>query len=70
MAAFTNLDAATERVDRSLEGLVKQVRVTDRTDISRSALLKLIAKRALRDSAQRLQRTERGDVSHFAANEG
>jgi hypothetical protein len=34
--------------------------------LHRVELLRLICKRALRNATQRLQRTDRGDVSHFA----
>ena len=70
MAAFTNLDALNERVDQLLEGLIKQIRVTDRTDVSRATLLKTIIRRATRNGTQRLQRAERSDQSHFAGSEG
>jgi hypothetical protein len=70
MPQFTNRDAMVERVDQLLEAMIKQVRVTDRVDVSRQTLLRLIAQRALRNSTQRLQRTERSDVSHFGAGEG
>ena len=70
MAAFSNKDALNERIDAGLEALVKAIRVTERVDVSRATLLKAIAQRALRNTTQRLQRTERGDVSHFAAGEG
>ena len=62
-------DEINDRVDQLLEGVVKQIRVTDRTDISRASLLKLIARRAMRNSTQRLQRIERGDVSHFGVGD-
>jgi hypothetical protein len=58
-------DALTERVDQLLEGVIKQIRVTNRTDVTRADLLKLICRRATRNATQRLQRTERSDVSHF-----
>ena len=70
MAAFSNLDALNERLDQLLEGVIKQIRVTGRTDVSRATLLRTIAKRATRNSVQRLQRAERSDQSHFAGGEG
>ena len=49
-----------------LEGVITQIRVTDKIDVNRADLLKLMAKRMMRLATQRLQRAETGGaVTHF-----
>lgn len=63
----TELD---ERVDAGLEALNKAIIVTEKVNVSRAHLVKVVAKRAMRNSTQRLQRAVRSDASGFASTEG
>jgi hypothetical protein len=51
------------RVDQLLEGVITQIRVTDKIDVNRADLLKLMAKRMMRLATQRLQRAETGSAA-------
>jgi hypothetical protein len=64
--AIRTADELTFRVDQLLEGVITQIRVTDKIDVNRADLLKLMVKRMTRLGTQRLQRAETGGaVTHF-----
>jgi hypothetical protein len=64
--AIRTADELTFRVDQLLEGVITQIRVTDKIDVNRADLLKLMVKRMMRLGTQRLQRAETGGaVTHF-----
>jgi hypothetical protein len=64
--AIRTSDELTARVDQLLEGVITTIRVTDKIDINRADLLKLMVKRMTRLGTQRLQCAETGGaVTHF-----
>ena len=63
-------DELVERVDRGLESLITTIRVTERVNVSRADLLRLICRRSTRNVTQQRMRAVRSDQSGFASTEG
>ena len=62
--AIRTSDELTFRVDQLLEGVITQIRVTDKIDVNRADLLRLMTRRMMR--LARMQRAETGGaVTHF-----